>query len=205
MSQGRLYTISAPSGAGKTSLVKALLACTDNLEFSVSHTTRAKRNGEQDGQDYFFVDQHHFLQLLKDGEFLEHAHVFDHYYGTSRSIVENHLKNGVDVLLEIDWQGARQIRQQSSHNIGIFILPPSRNVLRQRLLERGEDNPETIERRMQDAIDEISHYNEADYIIINDDFDTALRQASSIIDCARLRQSAQISRHKALLESLLAP
>lgn len=204
MPRGQLYTVSAPSGAGKTSLVKALLESTDNLLVSVSHTTRKMRDGEKHGRDYFFVDENEFLTLLDGGRFLEHARVFDHYYGTSRDSVETNLESGCDVLLEIDWQGAQQVHKQMPECRGIFILPPSREILVQRLRGRGKDSDKVIARRTLDAVTEMSHYGDADYLIINDDFDVARNEFSAIITSARLRRKLQMQRHAGLLSSLLA-
>ncbi|MEM7208146.1 MAG: guanylate kinase [Pseudomonadota bacterium] len=204
VSRGQLYTVSAPSGAGKTSLVKALLQSTDNLIVSVSHTTRRMRDGEVDGRDYFFVGIDEFEARLEKGEFLEHARVFDNYYGTSRSVVESQLDNGVDVLLEIDWQGASQVRELIPDSRSVFVLPPSREVLQQRLRGRGQDSDEVIARRTRDAVLEMSHYADAEYLIVNDDFDTALAQFAAIIATARLETAAQSARHKDLITNLLA-
>jgi len=204
VARGQLYTVSAPSGAGKTSLVKTLLQTTENLLVSVSHTTRRKRDGEIHGRDYFFVDEKEFLTLLDSGEFLEHARVFDHYYGTSRDTVETNLNRGCDVLLEIDWQGAQQVREQMPECRGIFILPPSREILVQRLHKRGKDSEQVIARRARDAVTEMSHYGDADYLIINDDFDVARNEFAAIITSARLQRKVQAQRHAQLLTSLLA-
>ncbi len=204
MARGQLYTISAPSGAGKTSLVNTLLDTTDNLLVSVSYTTRKKRNGEIHGRDYFFVDEKEFLTLLDTGQFLEHARVFDHYYGTSRDTVESSLNRGCDVLLEIDWQGARQVHEKMPECRAIFILPPSREILIERLRNRGKDSDEVIARRALDAVAEMSHYGEADYLIVNDDFDVARAELSAIITSARLQREVQVQRHAQLLTSLLA-
>jgi guanylate kinase len=202
--RGQLYTVSAPSGAGKTSLVKKLLESTENLLVSVSHTTRTKRDGENHGRDYYFVGENEFLQLLDGGWFLEHARVFDHYYGTSREAVEANLESGYDVLLEIDWQGAQQVHKQMPECRGIFILPPSREILLQRLRGRGKDSEEAIARRTIDAVTEMSHYGDADFLIINDDFDVAREEFAAIITSARLRRKVQMQRHERLLTSLLA-
>jgi len=202
--RGQLYTVSAPSGAGKTSLVKKLLESTENLLVSVSHTTRTKRDGEIHGRDYYFVGENEFLQLLDGGWFLEHARVFDHYYGTSREAVEANLESGYDVLLEIDWQGAQQVHKQMPGCRGIFILPPSREILLQRLRGRGKDSEEVIARRTLDAVTEMSHYGDADFLIINDDFDVARDEFAAIITSARLRRKVQMQRHERLLTSLLA-
>ena len=204
MARGQLYTVSAPSGAGKTSLVKTLLESTENLLVSVSHTTRKMRDGEIHGRDYFFVDENEFLELLDSGWFLEHARVFDHYYGTSRDAVETNLESGYDVLLEIDWQGAQQVHKQMPECRGIFILPPSREILVQRLRGRGKDSDEVIARRTLDAVTEMSHYDDADYLIINDDFDVARDEFAAIITSARLQRKVQMQRHARLLTSLLA-
>lgn len=203
MITGKLYIISAPSGAGKTSLVKRLIADTDNLAVSVSHTTRAIRAAEQNGVDYFFVSQDTFKDMIEHQAFLEHAQVFDNFYGTSQQSVEANLAQGLDVILEIDWQGAQQVRRMLPDSISIFILPPSIEVLRQRLQNRGQDNDEVIARRMRDAVTEMSHYPEFDYLIVNDDFDTALEQLKSIVTANRLLQSRQQQLLTPLLQDLL--
>lgn len=201
---GNLYVAAAPSGAGKTSLVKALVDMTDNLMVSVSHTTRPMRPGEEDGVNYNFVDQAAFSAMIEAGDFLEHAQVFDNFYGTSQQWVEQQLAAGTDVILEIDWQGAQQVRTLMPQTIGIFILPPSRAVLEQRLQGRGTDSEEVIERRMRDAVSEISHYAEFDYLVLNDDFDTAVADLQAIISSGRLAQGRQNTRLAALLAELLA-
>jgi len=173
--RGTLFIFSAPSGAGKTSLVKALLQAMDGIEVSVSHTTRPPRPGEVDGVDYHFVDVPTFEKMVAEGAFLEHARVFDNYYGTARSSVEARLQAGVDVILEIDWQGARLVREQ--------FLPPSREALEVRLRGRGQDSDEVIARRMRDAVREMSHYAEFDYLVINDDFEVALGELRAIVIC----------------------
>ncbi len=202
--QGTLYIISAPSGAGKTSLVKALLQNTERLRVSVSHTTRAMRPGEVDGKDYHFVDVATFRSMVADHAFLEHAQVFDNYYGTSRSAALDLLKHGIDVILEIDWQGARQVRQMMPGTVSIFVLPPSREALEQRLRNRGQDGDDVIARRMRDAVSEMSHCFEFDYLVINDDFDTALGELAAIIQANRLREPRQAAAHDALIKALLA-
>ena len=202
-STGTLYVFSAPSGAGKTSLVKALLEKTDSIGVSVSHTTRDPRPGEENGKDYNFVSQDDFKTLIEQSAFLEHAQVFDNFYGTSQIWVESELAAGRDVILEIDWQGAEQIRQQMPETVTVFILPPSREELHSRLTGRGQDSEETIERRMRDAVSEMSHYNEFDYIIINDDFELALEQLRSVVLARRQRATAQTQIHADLLKNLL--
>jgi guanylate kinase len=202
MSQGNLYVISAPSGAGKTSLVKALIEKTPNIRVSVSHTTRAPRPGEQMGVHYHFTHVPEFEAMLAQGEFLEHAKVFDNYYGTSRHWVEEQLAAGTDVILEIDWQGAKQIRAQLPA-IGIFVLPPSRKTLEERLCRRQQDSAEVIARRMRDAVNEMRQYGQFDYLVVNDDFDTALADIQAIARSHRLSRQSQQSRLAGLLEELL--
>lgn len=202
--QGTLYIVSAPSGAGKTSLVKALIESTQGIEVSVSHTTRAMRPGEVDGLNYHFVSHAAFEELLGQGDFLEHAQVFDNYYGTSQSALEKTLAQGTDLILEIDWQGAQQVRRLMPEAQSIFILPPSQQALRERLNGRGQDSQEIIERRMRDAVSEMSHYVEYDYLIINDDFAQALEDLKSVFRSNRLKQSVQQKRQEALLSALLA-
>jgi guanylate kinase len=199
-----LYIISAPSGAGKTSLVSALLKkMGEGLALSVSHTTRQPRPGEVDGQDYHFVDSATFREMIDAGVFLEHAQVFGNFYGTSRPGVEEQLSAGEDVILEIDWQGARQVRQALPEAVGIFILPPSREALEQRLRARKQDNDEVIARRMRDAVSEMTHYREYDFLIINDDFERALEELATIPGCRRLRLSRQEQFQAGLLAALV--
>lgn len=200
---GQLYIISAPSGAGKTSLVSALVSASPEISVSTSHTTRAKRAGENDGVNYHFVDQDKFNQMIEAGEFLESAHVFDHSYGTSQEAVTAELATGTDVVLEIDWQGARQIRESSPDCLSIFILPPSYDELEQRLMRRGEDSDAVVERRMRDAVTEMSHCKDYDFIVINDDFHTALADIQAIIRANRLRSSIQQQENATLLSDLL--
>ncbi len=202
MHTANLFVIFAPSGAGKTSLVKAVVDNTNDIQVSVSHTTRQSRPGEVDGVHYHFISQDDFKALSDDSDFLEQAEVFGNFYGTSQSWVEQTLKNGTDVILEIDWQGAQQVRSLMPC-ISICILPPSIDTLRARLTSRGQDNSEVIDGRMKEALDEISHYNEADYLIINDDFDTAKRELKSIVVAARKRTEIQSERHSKLLQELL--
>ncbi len=181
MSSGNLFIISAPSGAGKTSLVKALIESAPNVVVSVSHTTREMRPGEIEGKDYFFVQYDKFLQMVKNNEFLEYAKVFDHFYGTSQASVELLMQQGLNVILEIDWQGAEQVRARIQDVQSIFILPPSKAELETRLQGRGQDSKEVIARRMLDAESEISHYDEFDYIVLNDYFDDALRDLTALV------------------------
>jgi len=200
---GTLYVISAPSGAGKTSLVKALLEQTEDIGVSVSHTTRVKREGEQDGVDYHFVAKESFISMVEQGAFLEHAQVFDNYYGTAIANIEAKLKQGEDVILEIDWQGAAQVRKQLPYSVNIFILPPSQQALEERLRGRGQDSDEIIARRMRDAKSETSHYSEYDYLVVNDEFDKALVELKSIVLARRSRYEAQSRRLSLLLKELL--
>jgi guanylate kinase len=201
--QGTLFVVSAPSGAGKTSLVKALIESTPNIHVSVSHTTRTQRPGEVDGVNYHFVSRDGFAAMLNDNAFLEHAEVFGNLYGTGKDTVAAKLKAGVDVVLEIDWQGAQQIRRQAPEAVSIFILPPSREILEQRLIGRGQDPVEVIRKRMSQATEEISHHVEFDYLIINDDFDKALREMQAVVLAQRLRIVRQCERHSTLIQSLL--
>ncbi len=203
-SRGTLYTVSAPSGAGKTSLVKALIDSTDNICVSVSHTTRAMRPGEEDGVNYHFVSHDQFDTMLQQTAFLEHAQVFSNFYGTSSQWVESTLKQGIDVILEIDWQGAAQVRRILPDTVGLFILPPSKQALLERLTGRGQDGQEVIDARMQESVNEMSHYPESDYLIINDDFDTALAEFRALIVGQRLRLQQQQQRHLQLLSELLS-
>ena len=203
MPTGSLYIISAPSGAGKTSLVKALIERDSNIVVSVSHTTRNMRPGEQDGVNYHFVGKDQFEQMIAQADFLEHAEVFDNYYGTARSSVNKQLAEGHDVILEIDWQGARQVRTLIPQHTSIFILPPSRDALRERLTDRGQDSEEVISRRMRDAISETSHYDEYDYLVVNDDFDSALDDLHAVFLGQRLRVETQKLRQQGLIKELL--
>lgn len=203
MSKGTLYIISAPSGAGKTSLVRKLVTSMSDLMVSVSHTTRTMRPGETDGTDYHFVDEKEFLSMVEHSAFLEHARVFDNYYGTSQQHVEQLLLQGKDVILEIDWQGARQVRRLIQESQSIFILPPSCEALKQRLQNRGQDDEAIINRRMQDAINEMSHYAEFDFLVVNDDFDQALEELRCILMANRLRQLRQERSLETLLIDLL--
>ena len=202
-SHGTLYIVSAPSGAGKTSLVKALLDSNEQIRVSVSHTTRSMRPGEVDGVNYHFVAREEFLGMLEQDEFLEHAEVFGNLYGTSQRWVERTLAEGLDLILEIDWQGAQQVRRLMPQAQSIFILPPSQEALRHRLNNRGQDSEEIIERRMREAVSEMSHYVEYDYVVINDQFSHALEDLKAIFRARQLRQGSQQKRHAELLERLL--
>ncbi|ERS88295.1 guanylate kinase [Halomonas sp. PBN3] len=204
MSQGTLFIVSAPSGAGKTSLVRELIESLDGIQVSVSHTTRARREGEVDGVNYHFVDVPGFEAMIERGEFFEYARVFDNYYGTSRPAVQAALAAGQDVILEIDWQGARQVRAQMPEAVSVFILPPSREELERRLAGRGTDEHAVIERRMRDAVSEMSHHDEYDYLVINDDFTTALDELRALVVSRRLTRERAGATHAPLLQALLA-
>ncbi|EHY78117.1 MULTISPECIES: guanylate kinase [Stutzerimonas stutzeri subgroup] len=201
---GTLYIVSAPSGAGKTSLVKALVDAQPQVRVSVSHTTRAMRPGEVDGVNYHFVSREDFLARLERDEFLEHAEVFGNLYGTSQRWLEDTLAEGFDLILEIDWQGAQQVRRLMPQAKSIFILPPTQEALRQRLNNRGQDSDEIIDKRMREAVSEMSHYVEYDYLVINDDFAHALIDLQSIFRANQLIQLTQQQRHARLLSELLA-
>lgn len=205
VSLGCLFVLAAPSGAGKTSLVQALLAREPGLRLSVSYTTRAPRPGEENGAHYHFVDQTRFDTLLQAGEFLEHAHVYGNWYATSSTWLKNQLESGQDVLLEIDWQGAAQVRKLFPDSIQIFILPPSLSVLRERLEKRGQDSADVIARRMNSVREEFRHYIDFDYVIINQDFADASDDLAAIVRSARLRAPRQHIRHARLLRELIAP
>lgn len=196
---GTLYTVSAPSGAGKTSLVNALVQRCEGLRVSVSHTTRAQRPGEVDGVNYHFVDTARFEAMLGEKAFLEHARVFGNLYGTSRPWVEQQLAGGIDVILEIDWQGALQVKELLPATCGIFILPPSRQTLEERLTGRGQDDPEVIAGRMAQAVEEMSHHVQADYLVVNDVFEDALADLEAIVRAQRL----QAPRQRQVLDDLL--
>lgn len=204
-SRGTLYTVSAPSGAGKTSLVAALIQRCDRIQVSISHTTRTQRNGERHGLNYHFIATKRFEAMLVNQEFLEYAQVFGNYYGTSKQWVEDTLASGVDVILEIDWQGAEQVCAILPETVGIFILPPSPQALRERLTGRGQDSAEIIDGRMAEALNEMRHYHDADFLLINDDFDIALDEFIAIIRCHRLRLSYQLIQQQTLLHNLLEP
>jgi len=199
----KLYVVAAPSGGGKTSLINALLEKDRRLRLSVSHTTRAPRPHEEDGKHYHFVSQERFAELVAQHAFLEHAQVYDHCYGTGREQVQDKLDQGFDVMLDIDWQGAAQIRQSFPNCCSIFILPPSLEVLRERLSSRGQDSPEVIERRMKKARSEISHAREFDYMIVNDDFQLALEDLHSIIRRGKHSRPGQDEISETLLAQML--
>jgi guanylate kinase len=182
MPSGRLYVVAAPSGAGKTSLVKALMEREPRIQFSVSYTTRKPRSTEIPGRDYHFVSPERFETMVANGEFLEHAKVFDNSYGTGVRTVQEALANGEQLLLEIDWQGARQVRARLPEAVSIFILPPSRRALEQRLRGRSTDSDQVIQRRLRDADNDLSHWNEFDYVVVNDNFDQALEDLQAIVD-----------------------
>lgn len=202
--RGNLFILSAPSGAGKSSLINALLQRHSDMKVSVSHTTRNPRPGEENGVHYHFVSQDEFKALIAEDGFVEWAQVFDNYYGTSKQSIESQLANGIDVFLDIDWQGARQIRELIPSVRTIFIAPPSRKELEARLTKRGQDSAEVIASRMAKAVSETSHYNEYDYLIVNDDFDTALYQLETIVFAARLAQANQAIKYQALIADLLS-
>jgi len=202
MSRGTLFIVTAPSGAGKTSLVQALIEREQLLRVSVSHTTRAKRPGEEDGVNYHFVDEAAFTEMLRTGSFFESAQVYGNHYGTSQLWVNQQLDAGLDVILEIDWQGAVQVRNLDPKACSIFILPPSLKTLKIRLLNRAQDDAETIEKRMSEAVAEISHVAEANFVVINDDFDTALEDLCAIIRSCRLTMKYQETNQAALFASL---
>ena len=202
MATGILFIISAPSGAGKTSLVGELLKRMENIKASISHTTRDCRPGEEDGINYHFVSREEFVGMLKQNAFLEHAEVFGNFYGTSQQWVEETLAAGEDVILEIDWQGAAQVRQLFAESTSIFILPPSKQALRERLNNRGQDDSAVIEKRIAAATEEMSHYIEADYMVVNDDFEIALMQLMAIVSAQHCR--LPVSGQENLLSDLLS-
>ncbi len=204
MGMGQLYVVSAPSGAGKSSLLTALRERLPQLAVSVSHTTRQPRSGEQDGVHYHFIDVETFREQVAAEQFLEYAQVFDNYYGTSRQTVDALLAAGKDVILEIDWQGAQQVRERADSVVSIFILPPSIDALSERLHGRGQDSEATIQRRMRDAQSEMSHYPEYDYVVINDDFATALDDLAAIFRSERLKLLRQQTSHRVVLDGLLS-
>lgn len=202
---GTLYIISAPSGAGKSSLIQAILKMQSNnaLTVSISYTTREKRPGEKDGEHYYFIDHKTFEKMIAENAFLEYAEVYGQYYGTARKTIEKSLSAGIDVFLDIDWQGARQTKAAFPDAKSIFILPPSRDELKQRLHQRGQDSAEVIAKRMQKATSEMSHYNEYDYVIINDSFECTLRELNAILHAERLVVAKQEKKYHALIHQLL--
>ena len=200
--QAQMFIVSAPSGAGKTSLVRRAIAEINELMVAVSHTTRSQRPGESEGCDYFYVSREEFESMIDSDQFLEYAEVFGNYYGTSMTSVNNALTQGNDVILEIDWQGAAQVRQKLSDVISVFILPPSRNTLIERLRGRGQDADDVITRRTGEAVLEMRQYHRADYLIINDDFDQALAELKAVILSHRVQKSRQALRHAGLITSL---
>lgn len=202
---GLLFVVAAASGTGKTSLVKALLDRVSNLHVSVSHTTRPQRVGELDGIHYHFTDRETFLAQVAEGGFIEYAEVFGNFYGTSQATVQQQLAQGHDVLLEIDWQGAEQVRRLFPQSKQIFILPPSQYDLRQRLSNRGTDSVEVIEHRLSCAVEDMQQYVNFDYVIINDDFNKALHELEAVIIANRLAASQQAARHQTLIAALLNP
>ena len=199
---GSLFIVSAPSGGGKTSLVKALLASEPEVKFSISHTTRPPRPGEENGRDYHFVSPEEFERMARAGEFLESAVIYGNRYGTSRSWIARELERGHDIVLEIDWQGAQQVRRLAPGTVSIFILPPSLEALEQRLKGRSQDRPEAIARRLAAAREEINHLREVDYVIINKDFNRAALELASIVRAERLRLPRQLARHADLINGM---
>ena len=201
---GNLYIVAAPSGGGKTSLVRQLVATLDKIEVSTSHTTRAMRPGEKNGSDYFFVDEQEFINMVNDNAFLEHARVFNNLYGTSSAQITKRLEQGIDIVLDIDWQGAEQIRRTFPQAVSIFIVPPSLDELKQRLMNRCQDKDEVISERMIKAQDEMSHYPEFDYLIVNDNFDHAASELSAIVIANRLCMDVQVNKQSKLLSFLMS-
>ena len=204
MNSGTLYIISAPSGAGKTSMISKLLETLNDAEMAVSHTTRQAREGEVDGKHYHFISADEFLNDVHENKFLEHANVFGNHYGTSKASVDVLLEKGVDVILEIDWQGAQQVRGLMPDALSIFILPPSKTELERRLRGRGTDSDEVITKRLGQSCDDIKHYDEFDYVVINDDFDKSVNQLESIFHANRATLEKQRQKNKALMDELTA-
>jgi len=202
--RGQLFIVAAPSGAGKSSLVNACLARTTGICLSISYTSRAPRPGERHAQHYHFVDKAEFERMVAAGDFFEHALVHGDYKGTARQSVEPQLAAGQDVLLEIDWQGAKQVKAKVPDALGVFILPPSRAALESRMRSRGQDSEETIQRRLAAAREEMSHYDEFDYVIVNEDFETAVSEMQAIFIGSRQRRHVQQQRHAALISALLS-
>lgn len=201
---GNLFIVAAPSGGGKTSLVRNLIATLDKIEVSISHTTRAMRPGETHGVDYFFVSEEEFMAMINDHAFLEHAQVFNHLYGTSIAQINARLECGIDVVLDIDWQGAAQIKRIFPDAVSVFIIPPSIEELKQRLMNRRQDKDEVISDRMKKAQDELSHYSEFDYLIVNDTFEHAAVDLEAIVIANRLRTERQVNKQAKLLSFLMS-
>lgn len=201
---GTLYIVAAPSGGGKTSLVRQLVETVAGIEVSISHTTRVMRPGEKNGVDYFFVNETEFNTMVKENAFIEHAQVFEHWYGTSVKQISERLERGVDIVLDIDWQGAEQIKRLFKNALSVFIVPPSLQVLRERLLNRRQDNDAVIAERMHKAQDEMSHYPEFDYLIVNDEFNKAAAELNAIVIANRLRMERQVNKQSKLLSFLLS-
>jgi guanylate kinase len=201
--RGTLFIVAAPSGAGKSSIVNACLARDPNIALSISFTSRAPRPGERHAQHYHFIGADEFQRMIDAGDFFEHALVHGDLKGTARQSVEPQLAAGRDVLLEIDWQGARQVREKVPDAVGVFILPPSREALEERMRKRGQDSDDTIARRLAAAREEMSHYHEFDYVIVNETFETAVVEMCSIFTASRLRRDAQAQRHAAMIADLL--
>ncbi|MEN1961042.1 guanylate kinase [Luteimonas sp. MJ246] len=202
--RGTLFMVAAPSGAGKSSIVNACLARDRNISLSISFTSRPPRPGERQAEHYHFVDDARFQRMIDAGDFFEHARVHGDWKGTARQSAEPQLAAGRDVLLEIDWQGARQVRTAVPDSVGVFILPPSRAALDERMRKRGQDSEEVMARRLSAAREEMSHYDEFDYVIVNEDFDTAVAEMCAVFSASRLRREAQALRHRALIQALLA-
>ena len=199
-----LFIVAAPSGCGKTSLVESLINNTKNLRVSISHTTRKPRAGEVNGTNYHFVSVAEFQKMVSDDAFIEHAEVFENFYGTSKKLINHNLNNNIDVILEIDWQGASQVHALLPESVGIFILPPSLQALRERLTNRGQDDAQVIETRMSEAVNEISHFEQADFIVINENFGTALEDLKAVIRSARLSIKHQVKSNSDLLNKLIS-
>ncbi|MBB5191806.1 guanylate kinase [Silvimonas terrae] len=204
MAKGTIFVVTAPSGAGKTTLVAALLAADQQIQLSVSYTSRVARAGEVDGKDYHFVDRAAFEGMIQAGDFIEWAEVYGNYYGTSKKWLESVIDDGRDILLEIDWQGAQQVHKLFPDSVGVFVLPPSINTLEQRLRARGKDPEDAIQRRMSKAREEMGHVSEAQYVIINEHIDDAVRDIISVVRAERLRGDRQAVRHADLVNSLKA-
>lgn len=201
---GTLFIVAAPSGGGKTSLVRKLVSDLSNIVVSISHTTRKQRPGEVHGVDYFFITPKEFTQMVEDNAFVEHAQVFNHCYGTSVAQIKDRLRAGIDIVLDIDWQGAQQIKSTFADAVSIFVIPPSLEVLQQRLLDRQQDDEQIISSRMQRAQAELSHFSEFDYLIVNDEFAKASAELEAIVIAHRLRMARQIQQQRKLLSFLLS-